>query len=87
MDAVSSALRRLERAAGIAPTSTITTTVSPDATPEERRELAIVFGNMWNAKGAALKMGFGVYNHPGHVHVHVDTGHDKRKWNFAKHYV
>lgn len=57
------------------------------ASPMQRRVLAQRFGEVWNAKGKSVRMGFGVYNHPGHVHVHVDTGYRKRKWNDAKHYV
>ena len=61
--------------------------LGPDATPAERQALATRFGNLWNDDGRRLRMGFGVYNHPGHVHVHVDTGYRRRKWNDAKHYV
>ncbi len=61
--------------------------LAADATPAQRRKLAQWFGDLWKTKGASLRMGFGVYNHPGHVHVHVDTGHEERKWEDAKHYV
>lgn len=55
----------------------------------DRKKLAALAAQLYLALGDDLEMGFGVYgNNPEYpTNIHIDTGHRKRTWGNARHWI
>lgn len=61
--------------------------VGPKNTAANRRLLGLKGAQIYLSQGDALQVGFGAYGAPTPSNIHLGTGHNKRNWREADHYI